>query len=80
MTLEEVDKCVEYLNNEGTPGIGDALEGIRFGHILEPYRRCFDGSKLRWLHNGIGAKFSLIFLGKIQLSVGFLLNLHGMNG
>lgn len=50
-------RLFDYLNGEGTPDIGEALEEIRFGSILNPYRGCFDGNKLRWLHNGIGAKF-----------------------
>ena len=32
------------------------MEEIRFGNILNPYRGCFDGRKLCWLHNGIGTK------------------------
>ena len=46
----------EWLNGEGTPDIREALEEIRFGEILRPYRGCFDGRKLRWLHQGIGTK------------------------
>ena len=46
----------DYLNGEGTPDINEALEEIRFGDVLNPYRGCFDGNKLRWLHNAIGAK------------------------
>ena len=46
----------EWLNGEGTPDLREAIEEIRFGKILRPYRGCFDGHKLRWLHNAIGAK------------------------
>ena len=46
----------EWLNGEGTPDIREALEEIRFGSILRPYRGCLDGRKLRWLHNGVGTK------------------------
>lgn len=46
----------DWLAGEGTPDIREALEEIRFGQILRPYRGCFDGKKLRWLHQGIGSK------------------------
>ncbi len=46
----------EWLNGEGTPDLREAIEEIRFGKILRPYRGCFDGHKLRWLYNAIGAK------------------------
>ena len=46
----------EWLNGDGTPNIQEALEEIRYGFILHPYRGCFDGNKLRWLHNAIGVK------------------------
>ena len=46
----------EWLNGEGTPDIREAIEEVRFGKILKPFRGCFDGKKLRWLHNGIGVK------------------------
>ena len=48
----------EWLNGEGTPDIREALEEVRYGKILKPYRGCFDGKKLRWLHDGIGKKIS----------------------
>jgi len=46
----------EWLNGEGTPDIREAIEEVRFGKILKPFRGCFDGKKLRWLHNRIGTK------------------------
>ena len=49
-------RLFEWLAGDGTPDIQDALEEIRFGNILTPYKGCFDGRKLRWLHNGIGAR------------------------
>ena len=46
----------DWLNGEGTPDIREAMEEVRFGSILKPFRGCFDGKKLRWLHQGIGVK------------------------
>ena len=49
-------RLFEWLNGDGTKDIQEALEEIRYGNILKPYRGCFDGKKLRWLHNAIGSK------------------------
>ena len=46
----------EWLNGDGTPDIQEALEEVRYGSVLKPYKGCFDGNKLRWLHNAIGQK------------------------
>ena len=44
----------EWLNGEGTPDIRDAIEEVRFGKVIRPFRGCFDGDKLRWLYERIG--------------------------
>ncbi len=44
----------EWLHGEGTPDIWEALEEIRFGSILRPYRGMTDGHKLVWLYNKFG--------------------------
>ena len=56
----------EWLGGEGTPDINEALEEIRFGDVLNPYRGCFDGNKLRWLHNAIGTKIRPDTWGDLQ--------------
>ena len=56
----------EWLGGEGSPDINEALEEIRFGDVLNPYRGCFDGNKLRWLHNAIGTKIRPDTWGDLQ--------------
>ncbi|MBQ6508790.1 MAG: alpha-amylase [Flexilinea sp.] len=46
----------DWLNGEGTADIREAIEEVRYGQVLRPYRGCFDGKKLRWLHHGIGTR------------------------
>lgn len=48
----------ETLNGDGTADINEAIQDIVLGGILRPYRGCFDGRKLRWLHSKIGQKFT----------------------
>lgn len=44
----------DWLHGEGTSDIWEALEEIRFGSILRPYRGMTDGHKLVWLYNKFG--------------------------
>ncbi len=48
----------DWLHGEGTPDIWEALEEIRYGSILRPYRGMTDGRKLVWLHEKFGQPIS----------------------
>lgn len=42
-------KLCDVLGGQGTADIFDAMQELALSYILEPFRWCFDGNKLRWL-------------------------------
>ncbi|MHC1772659.1 MAG: alpha-amylase family glycosyl hydrolase [Flexilinea sp.] len=47
-------KLCTWLAGNGTPDVTDSIQEITLHFVLEPYRNCFDGNKLRWLQSKIG--------------------------
>ncbi len=47
-------KLCDWLGGSGTADISDSIQELTLHSVLDPYRRCFDGSKLRWLQTKIG--------------------------
>jgi hypothetical protein len=37
-----------------TPDVNDSIQELTLHFVLEPYRNCFHGNKLRWLQSQIG--------------------------
>lgn len=47
-------KLYQWLNGNGTPDVNDSIQELTLHFVLEPYRNCFHGNKLRWLQSQIG--------------------------
>lgn len=47
-------KLYGALGDEGTDDIYAAMQELALKYILDPFRWCFDGGKLRWLHEMVG--------------------------
>ncbi|HPS47777.1 MAG TPA: alpha-amylase family glycosyl hydrolase [Flexilinea sp.] len=47
-------KLNSWLNGSGTLDLNDAIQELLYHYVLDPYRNCFNGRKLRWLYGKIG--------------------------
>ncbi len=47
-------KLCDYLKGNGTADISDSIQELTLHFVLDPFRNCFEGHKLRWLSEKIG--------------------------